>query len=163
MRLKFSLMLALAMLVLCSASAFAVAPFSMTVEAGATPHSWVYTLTNNDTTGDVIPTGLDIVWDPAVPTSYYTITGTPAGWVVNSSYDWPAWDALSNDPAAGESLKGFEFTAQTYAPYFTAYYNVMGEDIWYDGEVAPVPEPGSLLGLLGGVASLGAMLRRRIA
>ncbi len=161
MKLKLSLMLAL--LVLCSASAFAVAPFSMTVEAGATPNSWVYTLTNNDTTGDVIPTYLDILWDPAVPTSYYTVTAAPAGWVINPSFDWPAFDAIGNDPGPEQSLSGFELTADTYAPFFTAYYNVMSDEFTFDGAVTPVPEPGSLLALLGGVASLGAMIRRRIA
>jgi hypothetical protein len=96
-----------------------------------------------------------------VPPGYYAVTGTPAGWVENTDYDFPAWDAIGNDPGPGASLKGFAFTAPTPAPYFTVYYNVLGSDQWYDGEC--VPEPGSMLALLGGLGSLGALIRRRVA
>jgi hypothetical protein len=163
MKLKLSLMLALVILVLCSTAVSAApAPFSMTYEQSS-PGVWTYTLFNDDTTGDVIPTGLDLIWDPAQPTSYYTVTGTPDGWIVNPSYDWPAWDAFGNDPVSGDSLAGFEITAATPAPYFTAYYNVLGNDLWVDGEAMPTPEPSSMFALFSGVAGLGAMIRRRRA
>lgn len=164
MKLKLSLMLALVLLLLCSTSVFAIVPpFSMTVGPGAAPDTWAYTLYNDDTTGYVIPMYLDIVWNPAVPTSYYTVSGTPAGWVVNPGYDWPAWDAIGIDPESGESLTGFELTAPTFAPDFVAYYNVLGEERSYEGNVTLVPEPSSMLALLGGLGSLGAMIRRRRA
>ncbi len=161
MRFRVSLVLALAMLAICCTSAFAAPePFSMTY--GNESGSWVYRLFNNDISGDVIIWGLDIYWDPAVPTDYYTITGTPAGWAFNPAYGLPGWDAIENDPGPGESLKGFAFTAATPAPLFTVYYNVLGNDCTFEGTA--VPEPGSLLALLGGVGSLcGMMIRRRIA
>ena len=162
MRLKLALVFALTLLVMCSTSSFAVAElFSMTYGQGAPGVGWIYKLTNNDTTGNVVVTGLDIVWDPAVPSTYYTVTGTPTGWVENPSFGWPAWDAVVNDPEPGESLSGFSFTAPTAAPYFTVYYNVLTDSLYYDGEATP--EPSSLLALLSGVGVLGAMIKRRIA
>lgn len=163
MKLTVSLIIALAMIALCSTSAFAaIEPFSMTYGPGAAPGTWIYTLINNDTIGDVIPLYLDIYWDPAVASDYFTVLGAPAGWVVNPAYDFPAFDAVGNDPGPGEKLKGFEISAPTPALCFTAYYSILGEEQTpYDGEV--VPEPGSIMALLGGVASIGAMVRRRIA
>ncbi|MBP6964469.1 MAG: PEP-CTERM sorting domain-containing protein [Armatimonadetes bacterium] len=163
MKLTLSLIIALAVIALCSTSAFAVGPFSMTYGPGAAPGTWIYTLINNDAPGgDVIPLYLDIYWDPAVASDYFTVVGAPAGWVVNPAYDFPAFDAVGNDPGPGEKLKGFEIAAPTPALFFTAYYSVLGEEQTpYDG--VAVPEPGSMMALLGGVASLGAMIRRRRA
>ncbi|GEM_PF-2711669 len=161
MRLKLCVVFALAVLVLCSASALAEGPFAMTYGPGEAPGTWVYTLYNNDTTGTIVPWGLDLYWADPVDPSYYSVTGTPAGWVENLAYTWPAWDAISNDPAPGESLVGFTIAAPTAAPYFTVYYYELGDSREQLGQV--VPEPSSMLALFGGVSALGVMIRRRRA
>ena len=161
MKLKYCLVFALAVVVLSGTSALADTLFSVNYKAGATPGTWVYTLWNNDPSGLANVTGMDLYWDEPVDPSYYSIVNTPDGWEEFPGVaDCPAWDAIQNNPEPGDNLSGFVVQSALPAAYYTVYY------VYYDqmdesGQV--VPEPSSMLALLGGAAALGAMIRRRRA
>lgn len=161
MKLKYCLVLALAMLILCSTSAFAaVSLFSVNYKMGSTPGTWIYTLRNNDLSGDAVLVGLDLYWDDPMAPDYWSITATPAGWAIYEYADCPAWDAILNVPGPGAGLTGFVVASPTPATQYTVYYSTT-TDLEEYGDV--VPEPSSMLALMGGVAAIGAMIRRRRA
>lgn len=161
MKLKNYLLILATMAVIFMATAADAEPFAVSVTQGADASTWVYTLYNNDATGDIIPVGLDLEWDEPVS---YSILGSPEGWEPNYFYDFPAWDAVSsNEPSSGNSLSGFVISADCPALNYTAWYLNLGQIESESGcvTVSEVPEPSCLLSLFGGLSSIGIFAIRR--
>ncbi|MBI2844850.1 MAG: hypothetical protein HYX78_15765 [Armatimonadetes bacterium] len=148
---------------ICFASAALGVPFNVTVVPGSESSTWVYTIFNNDTTGDVIPLALDIEWDEGQAPDSYTVVGSPQGWEPNDSFDWPAWDAVDTfEPSAGKSLSGFVLSAPTPGLNYTVSYLEVADMKMDSGRVQIIPEPAALHTVLSGlVAGFGILLRRR--
>lgn len=163
MSLRLDLTLALLAICLLTAASAAVAGnFAVTAMPGPDPSSWTFELFNNSDPADMlILSGLDLFWEDGVEIPAFTITSTPAGWVVNDQYNWPAWDAVGNEPESGSSLPGFDVTTSIMPTKFTVWYYQLTDFLFEDGDVTTVPEPASMAAVLSGLAGLCAVVRRR--
>lgn len=164
MKLKNYLLILATMAVIFMATAADAEPFAVSVTQGADASTWIYTLYNNDATGDIIPLWLDLEWAESQGPVSYSILGSPEGWEPNYLYGFPSWDAvLTNEPSSGNSLSGFIISADCPALNYTAGYLNLGEIESDSGcvTVSEVPEPGCLLSLFGGLSSIGIFAIRR--
>jgi len=157
------------LLALCLLASFAYAdgPFSVTCKPGESG-GWEYTLYHNSMSG-AVASYMDINWivdwdENQTPQMPFQITGSPTAylWEAYTGIGFPSWNSADMYPLLGESVSGFVMTADAPALYFHVNYDY-GYSNTYDqeGEVTMTPEPGSLLGLLSGLAGLGAVIRRR--
>ena len=163
MRLRLIILILPVLFILTAAGSFASpAPFGVIAAPGALAGSWIYTLSNHDTTGEVLPYGLDLDW-PEGQASLFSISGTPTGWVIYTESTGPSWSAnTTNEPTAGHSLSGFEVAGVTAPPtIFTVWYTVGIDDNNFQGNVDVVPEPAGVVSLLAGLSGLYAFMRRR--
>lgn len=160
---KAVVLLVVLLALLCSVSVYAaIPPFDITYSKVG-DSNWLYTLYNNTAKDDnVIPYGLDLEWNEGEAPGSYQVVGSGAGWLENSSYGFPCWDAdaSTTEPSGGNWLSGFEISAPNPALNFTVYFISAGSMESFSGTATPVPEPGCLLSLLGGMACIGTVLRR---
>ena len=166
MKVRFGFTLAvLAMCLLASvAQAGVVGPYAVTFDLSTS----VYTLFNNGINNEVA-WYMDLNWildwnEDQTPQMPFTITASPEAslWFAYKGIGFPSWDSFGMDPLPGASVTGFAVDAESPATYFHIVYdNDFGYYFEQEGDVTMVPEPGSLLGLLSGLAGLGAMIRRR--
>jgi hypothetical protein len=147
--------------------------------SGAGPYT--YNLSFSDAAGATAPIGS--VWYSWVPGLFFlpsdpTSASAPAGWtasIVNNSIQYVA-SSSAFDILAGQSLSGFSYQA-TFSPAQLAAAPNSGESVAYqaglfsDGNgangdtfvVSATPEPSSVALIVGGVAGLCLLGRRKLS
>jgi len=176
MRLTHILALVLVALLLPAASYAQL--FSASVYQDQNTLYWVYALTNNAEPSDTI-LGFEINWDnlfdendPPAQALSATVIGRPDDWIEAFWWPWPNWDPnpAPGDPIRplpGDELSGFIVDSEEPATHFRVTYTYYDDQVGdfvegtFAGEITAVPEPSSLLAVLGSLGSLSALVRRR--
>lgn len=150
----------------------ATAIYEETFDLGTGLFTYDYTLTNTSLPADgtfIFDFFLDVAPFPGAVLS--GING-PAGWndlgnIFSDNATFIDWNAsLGSEIAPGVSLDGFLFSSDLAIgdrPFTVLFADGSGTPLGssFDGTSA-IPEPGSLLLLVSGLAGLGRMFRRRM-